>query len=400
VAIVTNSGGPGILAADACESSGLLLASLSSRTVERLKSFLPPFASLYNPIDIIGDATAERYARSLEAVLEDERVHSVLVLLSPTASVQIEATARSIIALAKGTDKPIFGCFMGERTVAPGRRLLQDAGIPCYDFPEPAIYAIKAMFTYSERQQKPAPVEVCTLRDLDMARRVIATARAQGYDELVEFQAQDLLKAYNLPLPATQLARTSDDAVKAAERIGYPVVLKIASPQISHKSDVDGVRVNLGTADAVRAAFLDITSRAQRLRKDAYISGCLVQAMAPKGCKELIVGFKRDPQFGPLILFGLGGVYVEVLKDVSFRLAPLTLNDAQEMIREVKTYPLLRGVRGERPVHFEAIESVLLLMSQLALDFQEIAEAEFNPVLVNEHGALVADVRVILAPTT
>lgn len=397
LAIVTNSGGPGILTADATEKSGLELARLTNATVERLMAFLPPYASLYNPIDIIGDAPAERYRLTLEVVLQDPQVHAVLVLLSPTASVQVEETARAVIELARTSDKPVFGCFMGEKVVGPGKKLLQQAGIPCYSFPEPAVFAIDAMYRHYQRLHTPPSVEVCYRRDKEAAARIIAEARRQGLDEIVEFQAQGLLKAYELPLPATQLARTSDEAVQAAQRIGYPVVLKIASPQISHKSDVDGVKVNLRTPEQVRATFMEITGRAQRLREEAFISGCLVQAMAAPGSKEVIVGFTRDAQFGPLVLFGLGGIYVEILKDVSFRLAPLTLDDARQMIREIKSYPLLRGVRGEPAVNFKALEDVLLIMSQLALDFPQIQEAEFNPVLVSPQEALVADVRVALS---
>lgn len=398
LAIITNSGGPGILAADATEKSGLNLSSLTSRTSEALRKFLPAYASLYNPIDIIGDASAERYAKTLEVVAKDELVHAILVVLSPTASAQVEETAQAIIDIAGKIDKPIFACFMGDKVVGPGKRMLQDSSVPVYSFPEPAIAGIEAMYEYHERRHRPAPAELCIRRDIEAARTVIADARKRNALEIVEFQAQGLLNSYGLPVPKTELARTSQQAVEAAERIGYPVVLKIASPQISHKSDVGGVRVNLQDSSEVVAAFMDITSRAQRLRKDAFISGCLVQSMAASGSREVIVGFKRDAQFGPLIIFGLGGVYVEVLKDISARLAPLTLDDAKQMIREIKSYPVLRGVRGEKPVNFEALEEIILIMSQLALDFPEIDEAEFNPVLVNPDGAVVADVRVILAP--
>ncbi|NJB68464.1 acetyltransferase [Desulfobaculum xiamenense] len=396
LAIITNSGGPGIMAADVCEKSALLMSPLTASTVERMKTFLPPFASLYNPIDIIGDADAVRYRQTLEAVAADELVNAILVLLTPTASAQIVETAQAVADVAATCDKPIFACFMGQKRVAPGRELLLEAGVPCYGFPEPAIASVEAMYRHYVWKNSPAPVEVCYRSDRGRAERLIASARRSGCVEIVEFQAQELLRAYELPVPPTTLARTSDEAVAAAEQIGYPVVVKIASPQISHKSDVGGVRVGLADAQAVRAAFMDVTSRAQRLRKDAFISGCLVQAMAPKGAKEVIVGFKRDPQFGPLIMFGLGGIYVEVLKDIAFRLAPLTLNDAHVMIREIRSYPLLRGVRGEPPVDFKAIEDILLTMSQLALDFPDIYEAEFNPILVSHDGATVADVRVTL----
>ena len=394
LAIVTNSGGPGILAADATATSRLLMANLTGPTIERMQAFLPSFAALYNPVDIIGDADAERYGKTLEAVLDDPQVHAVLVLLSPTASVQIEETAQAVIEATKDCGKPVFACFMGQERVAPGRRMLLDAGVPCYAFPEPAIASIEAMYRYQQWRTRPMSVEVCYRRDKTRAKKVIEGARTSGCAEIVEFQAQELLRAYELPIPETRLCRTSREAVSAAKQIGYPVVLKIASPQISHKSDVDGVKVGLKTPEAVAAAFLDITARAKRLREEAVITGCLVQAMAPKGSKEVIVGFSRDPQFGPLIMFGLGGVYVEILKDISFRLAPLSLGDAADMVREIKTYPLLRGVRGEQAVDFKAIEDVLLTMSQLAMDFPEVMEAEFNPVLVNPDGAVVADVRV------
>ncbi|WP_029897381.1 acetate--CoA ligase alpha subunit [Desulfohalovibrio reitneri] len=394
--IVTNSGGPGILAADAAEKAGLNLPRPSSATLEKLGEFLPTYASLYNPIDIIGDADADRYERTLEAVAGDESVHSLLVVLTPTASVEIEETAQAVIDVARESSKPVFACFMGKDRVAKGQRMLVEAGVPCYAFPEPAVESVRAMFSHFQRIQKPEPVGVCINRETEDVRRVIADARRWGVHEIVEFQAQDILKAYNLPLPRTILARSSDEAGQAAEEIGLPVVVKIASAQISHKSDVQGVKAGLKTSDEVRAAFREITNRAQRLRPEAYINGCLVQAMAPEDCKEVIVGFTRDDQFGPLLLFGLGGIYVEILKDVAFRLAPLGKDDARDIIREVKAYMLLKGFRGEPPVNFEALEHIILIMSQLAMDFPEIVEAEFNPVLVNDRQALVADVRLSL----
>jgi acetyltransferase len=274
--------------------------------------------------------------------------------------------------------------------------MLIRAGVPSYDFPEQAIASLEAMYDYTAWREGPPETELCYLRDRQRAGKVIEKARARGCVDVVEFQAQELLKAYNLPVPDTRLARTSDEAVEAAAEIGLPVVLKIASPQISHKSDVQGVAAGLESEDEVRRAFIDITSRASRLREDAVITGCLVQQMAPKGSKEIIIGFSRDSQFGPLIMFGLGGVYVEVLKDISFRLGPLSVDQARQMVREIRSFPLLRGVRGEPPVNFKAIEEILLIMSQMALDFPEIQEADFNPVLVNQDRALVADVRLTL----
>jgi acetyltransferase len=397
LAIVTNSGGPGILAADATEKSRLHIATLTQQTVQKLSDFLPAYASLYNPIDIIGDARSDRYKKTIEVVIKDENVHALLVLLSPTASVEIEETAKAVIEETKGTDKPVFACFMGKKRVAGAMRMLQDAGVPCFNFPEPAIASLEAMYEYHEFRSRPMDEPEEVERDLETARKVLDEAARWGAREIVEFQAQELLKAYKLPTPTTRLARSSDEAAEAANEIGYPLVMKIASAQISHKSDVQGVVVGLEDEQAVRTAFLEITSRAQRLRPDAYVTGCLLQSMAPKNCKEVIIGFKRDDQFGPLVMFGLGGIYVEVLKDIAFRLAPLTPVDAREIVREIKSYMLLKGFRGEPAVDFRAIERILLTMSQLALDFPEVYEAEFNPVLVNDEQAIVADVRLSLS---
>ena len=397
LAVVTNSGGPGILAADAAERSRLIMASLAPSTVDKLKKFLPPYASLYNPIDMIGDADAERYRLTLRTVAADEHVHSLLAMLTPTATADVEDIARAVAQVAKESGKPVFGCFMGGERIGPGRRILMDADVPVYEFPEPAIASIEGLARYTEWKARPEPEPAEVRRDLDKARRIMEEARRWGVREIVEFQAQELLRAYALPTPETRLARSSEEAATAAGEIGYPVVLKIASAQISHKSDVGGVVLGLKNLKEVLHAFMDITSRAQRMRPEAYITGCLVQAMAPKGSREIIVGFKRDDQFGPLVMFGLGGIYVEVLKDVSFRLAPLTPADARDMIREVRSYMLLKGFRGEPAVNFQALERIILTMSTLATDFPEIYEAEFNPVLAGEHDAIVADVRLSLS---
>ncbi len=396
LAIVTNSGGPGAMAADAAENSSLKLAHLGDATVAKLKEFLPPYASLANPIDIVGDAPAERYRKTLEIVVTDPAVHALMVLLSPTSSAEIAETAQAIIDVAKITDKPIFASFMGGTRIRTGERMLHTAGIPCSTYPEPLIACIETMHLYRLWRETPQREIPEIRRDKDAAAKVIAAARARKATEVVEFQAQEILSAYGLPVPRAVLAQTARDAAKAARAIGGPVAVKIASPQISHKSDVGGVLVNV-TGETADAAFTEITTRAKKLRPEAEIAGCLVQEMVPKGCKELIVGFKRDDRFGPLLMFGLGGIYVEVLKDIAFRLAPLSREEAAEMIRSIKTYPLLAGTRGEAGVNLTAIEDLLLAMSALATDFPEIAEAEFNPVLVNADRAWVADVRLVLA---
>jgi len=396
LAVVTNSGGPGILAADAADRSRLSMAALSQKTIQRLQEFLPSYAAFYNPVDIIGDADAKRYRQTLDVVADDPMVHAILVLLTPTASVQIEKTAEAVIRIAGKSGKPVFACFMGKTRVAGARRMLMEAGIPCYAFPEPAVHAIEAMYEYYLWKNRAEPQYREVERDIEGARELIRDHERRNQPEIVEFEAQQVLKAYGLPTPRTVLARSSDEAVAAAEEIGYPVVLKIASPDISHKSDVGGVEVNLKNAAEVMKAFKAITARAQRLRRDAYLAGCLVQEMAPPGVKEVIIGFKRDEQFGPMLMFGLGGIYVEIMKDIAFRLAPLSRQDAFEIVREIKSYMLLKGLKGEQPVNFAALEDIVMVMSRLALDLPQVVEAEFNPVLVNHERAIVADVRMTL----
>ncbi|MEF2144796.1 MAG: acetate--CoA ligase family protein [Desulfovibrionaceae bacterium] len=397
LAVVTNSGGPGILAADACERTRLHLARPSQATVETLRAALPTYASLYNPIDIIGDASAERYRVTLRAVLDDPGINAVMVLLTPTASAQIEATAQVVIEESKGNSKPVFACYMGQERIAPGRDMLRAAGIPCYGFPEQAVMALDAMYGHWLWRNRAYPVDVCFRRDKARAERIVEQCREIGVTELIGFKAQEFGAAYELPFPETKLARTSIHAVRQAKKMGYPVALKIASPHIPDKTEVGGVALNLQDPAELRKAFLDLTARAARRRPDAYIIGCLVQSMAPAGSRDVRVGFRRDSQFGALITFSMGGVHTDILHDVAFRLAPLTLNDAQSLVREIKAFPLLRGVRGQESVDIGAIEDILLTVSQMAVDFPEIEEADIGPILVYNKGALVVDMRLTLS---
>lgn len=400
IAIVTNAGGPGIVATDACADYGLSLARFSQSTLAELKEKLPRYASLYNPVDVVSDAPPGRIVAAAAATLRDPAVHALLVLASSSALSSMDSMAQDIASLPNPEGKPILACLMGGGGVAEARRNFLERGIPCYDFPEPAIAALAAMYRQSRWKENPLPVEVEYRHDSSRARAVISAARQERFFELAEYHAQEILRAYEIPCLEARLARTSDEAVLIARQLGGPVALKIASPHILHKTDVRGVSLNLDTPDKIRAAFLDITGRARRMRKEAYIAGCLVQAMAPKNSREVIVGFKRDARFGPMVVFGLGGIHMEAFKDISCRLAPLSLDDVHDMVREIKAFPILAGMRGEKAVKFTALEDILLIMSQLALDFPEIQEAECNPVLANEDGALVADIRVLLTPAS
>ncbi|MFH1147303.1 MAG: acetate--CoA ligase family protein [Pseudomonadota bacterium] len=385
IAIITNSGGPGIIAADTADRSDLILATLRKETIDELRKILPPIASFYNPVDIIGDAGSDRYRDTLDIVLKDDQVHAVLVLLTPTAMVDIPGTANSMVDLSKKSSKPVFASFMGKRRVEEGRRILLNNGIPQYDYPEEAITTMNSMYQQRRWVDQPPRTYLCYRSQREKVRRIFNQVILDNRNQLIEAEAREVLRAYGFKVPANILARTSGEAVAAAGRIGYPVVMKIASHGIIHKSDVGGVVLGLGRPDEVEKTFFEITARARARVPEAPILGVMVQEMIAAG-KEVIVGLSQDPQFGKLVMFGLGGIYVEVLKDVSFRVVPLAAEDAHEMIREIKSFPLLRGVRGEESSDTEAIEEAILLMSQMAEDFPEIVEADVNPLIAKPRG--------------
>ena len=397
IAIVTNAGGPGIMATDALESGGMKLARLQGETIELLREYLPPAANTNNPIDVIGDALVDRYEVALKAVLEDSNVDGAIVILTPQVYTQIEETAEAVGRLAGAYDKPVLGCFMGEAKVGAGIRVLNEHKIPNYSFPERAAIALQAMAEYWEQRQQPAPDYERFRVDQGRVRRIFDQARDDGRLTLGDAQARDIMKAYGLRIPQSVLAKTVEEAVDAADSIRYPVVLKISSPDILHKSDIGGVRMNVRDAGQVRDFFDLLMYRAQRYMPDAEIWGVLVQEMVSKG-KEVIIGVNRDPQFGPLVMFGLGGIYVEVLKDVTFRVAPVSRQEATDMIGEILSYHLLQGVRGEEPSDLKAIVDSILRVSQLVVDFPEVMEMDINPLMVHEEGrgAVAVDMRFVL----
>jgi acetyl coenzyme A synthetase (ADP forming)-like protein len=385
VAIITNSGGPGILAADASDKSNLQLIPLRKEYVDELRTFLPPVASFYNPIDILGDSGADRYEKTINTVLKDERVDSVIVLLTPTAVVDVEATAMTIVDVSRSVDRPILTSFMGKKSVEAGAKILTRYGVPNYSYPEEAVSSLNAMYRYRLWIDRPEKTYHKFNGMKDNAVPIIDGVERENRDRLSEPEVHDVLQAYGFLQPKGLFARTAEEAVAAAKGIGYPVVMKIISPQIVHKSDIGGVRVNLNNRKDVENAFFDITTRVRNVAPAAQIYGVLIQEMIPKG-KEILIGITKDPQFGHMVMFGLGGIYVEVLKDVSFRVVPLSREDAHEMIRETRTFPLLRGVRGEAEADTEAIEKSLLVLSQMATDFPGIIEADINPLLVRQRG--------------
>lgn len=398
VAIVTNAGGPGILATDALERNGLALARFQPETVRLLETFLPDAASAANPVDVLGDAKADRFARALQPVAADPSTDAILVILTPQAVTEIEATARVVVDLAKSSRVPVLGCFMGEARMQAGVDILTRGGVPSYPFPERAADALQAMLAYARERTRPAPEFETVAADRDTARAVIRRTRENGRLTIGDAEAREIAAAYGLPVPKSELAETADRAVEIAAAMGYPVVLKIASPDILHKTDMGGVKVNLQNATDVRDAFDLIVYRAQRYGAGATIWGCQVQQMVPPGL-EVLVGMNRDPQFGPLVTFGLGGIYVEALKDVTFRVAPFSRREAEEMLSGIRAHALIDGVRGKPPADKAAIVDALLRVGQLVQDFPEIVELDVNPLMVypQGQGAVAIDMRLVLS---
>ncbi len=394
LAIVTNAGGPGIMASDACERAGLRLASFTKETIEQLRDKLPTTANLYNPVDVIGDADPSRYELALQAVLSDSNVDGVLVLLTPQAVTNVNGTAEIILKAAAGSPKPIFTSFMGGPAVVEGISGLTSRGIPSYPFPERAVSSFVAMNHYRHWLNRKIEVPKFFEVDDQTAQTVLDEAKSLDRSLLSDMEARQVIEAYGLPTPDSRLASSADEAVSNAANIGYPVVMKIVSPDILHKTDVGGVRVALGSPEVVHSAYIEIVENARRLMPQAQILGVDVQTMVSG--REVILGVNRDPQFGPLLMFGLGGVYVEVLKDVSFRVAPITRQDAVDMIHEIRSYPLLAGVRGEKTADIQAIVECLLRLSQLVTDFPQIMELDINPLVVGEagKGAIAVDCRM------
>ena len=397
IAIITNAGGPGIMAADACERAGLQLASLEPESMDALRKGLPAAASVLNPVDVLGDALADRYGLALDSVASDPGVGGILVILTPQVMTEVEETARMVGERARTIEKPIFGCFMGREAVEPGVRLLNQYRVPNYPVPERAVAAMASMVSHRRWREQPALDLESFAVDRKRVDTVLERVRAERRVGIGDAEAREILEAYGISTPKTHLAHDPDEATRFADEIGLPVVVKIASPDILHKTDVGGVKLGIMRLEDVHDAFELITYRANRYMPDAEIWGCLVQEMVVGG-KEVIVGMNRDPYFGPLMMYGLGGIYVEALHDVAFRVAPLDRRLAREMIVAIRGHNLLRGVRGEQPSDLDALIEALLRLSQLSMDYPEIAEFDINPLIVFEEGRGVigVDMRLVL----
>ena len=383
VAIITNSGGPGIMATDAVSEYGMKMAQLSEETKDKLRSFLPAAASVKNPVDMIASAPIEHYKQTLETVLADDQVDMVVVIYLPFLGLKDIDVAKAVMEIkAKHPEKPIVGVFM---TTSEFFAKLSDmqVNVPFFMYAEQAVDGLNRLNEQRQWVEKPVGQVVSFDVDRDRARSIMQASLADGRAQLTTRESIDVLDAYGIRVCRSGFATDEEEAVALANQIGYPVVMKMTSKTTSHKTDVGGVRVNIQSADELRAQYRDLIEKLRERGLLDGLEGVIIQEMV-KGSREMVCGVATDPQYGHMMMFGLGGVFIEVMKDVTFRMAPLTDIDAQEMIRGVKAYKLLEGARGTTPAQLDQLESVLLRLSQLVTDFPEIEELDINPLIISE----------------
>ena len=396
--IITNAGGPGILAADMAERTGIKLPIMTKETIDAIAKMLPSNASLFNPVDIVGDATSERYAVVLNNAVKDPNIDGILVILTPQAMTDVENTADIIIRTGQETDKPIITSFIGEVSVRKAIDKLKAKSIPSFSYPETAVKSFKKLCDFTAWKNSPEDCAPVLTSNKDAVKDSIDALLKEGRFEVGDDIAMTILSRYGFPFPERALARTAKEAAAVAERIGFPLVMKISSPDILHKTDVGGVKLDINSAIAAEDAFTEITTNAKRFMPDAMINGVMLYEMI-KGGKEVILGVSYDRTFGHMLMFGLGGIYVEILKDVSFRIAPLSRSEAVSMVSEIKTSALLRGARGEKPSDVDAIVDGILKLSSIVTDFPVIRELDINPLMVLNKGAFAIDARIIFKRT-
>ncbi len=403
LAVITNAGGPGVMATDALIARGGKLAELSEKTMDMLNGVFPPFWSKGNPIDVLGDARVDRYKTAVEACLNDDTIDGVLVIFTKQAGSEPVEIAKGIVELVRGKayqNKTILTSFMGFDTVEEANNIFNANNIPTYSTPEEAIKTYMYMYNYQRNLEllyetpEELPVDASPPKRPIMA--ILRNASLENREELTESEAQKVLKYYNFPVLKTLIAHNVDEAVTLAQEIGFPVALKILSPQIVHKSEAGGVILNVNSPSAVRENFELLIQRAKNYNSNAQINGVIVQPMIEKNGYELIIGGKTDPVFGPVVLFGMGGVGVELFKDYSIGLPPLNTTLLRRMMEETKVYQLLKGYRNTPPVDLKRLEETVLLFSQLLIDFPQIKEISINPLLVNEKDACILDATIVI----
>jgi acetyltransferase len=402
LAIMTNGGGPGVMATDHLMMKRGRLSNLSEQTLRKLNEILPVSWSHGNPVDIIGDAPPERYVQTLEVLLQDPEVDATLFIHAPTAIVPSVDVASAVAPIAKKASRNVLSCWLGGEAVAQARDTFAQAGIPAYDTPEKAVRGFMQMVQYRRNQELlmevPSAISTPFVENRDKAREIVRCALAEGRDMLSEPESKKMLAAYGIPVVETRKVRTVEEAVQVAQEIGFPVALKILSPDIIHKSDVGGVALDLEHPQAVRAVATRMMKRLPELQPHARLEGFSVQSMArrPEG-RELIVGVATDPVFGPVILFGQGGIEVEVTADHAVALPPLNMVLARDLISRTRVSKLLAGYRNRPPADIDAICRTLMQVSDMIVDIPEIIELDINPLVADPHGVIALDARVRVA---
>ncbi len=392
--IVSNAGGPAIISTDACSKLGIRMAKIESIR-PKIDEVIPPWGSSRNPVDIVGDADFNRFHNVLDRVLKHPKVGSVITMCTPSGTLNYDKLAEVIVSMSKKYKKTMLASLMGLDEGITNREILAKGDVPFYTYAEGAIRTLAAMIKFAIWINTPEGKVIKFKVNKAKAKKIFDKVKKEKRPNLLEEEGQEILKAYGLPLPTSALAKTDTEAIKVAKKIGYPVVMKIASPQIIHKSDAGGVKVNLTNDKEIKEAFKTIIKNAKKYNSKAEIKGVLIVEMV-KGGKEMIIGSKLEPGFGPVIMIGMGGIYVEVLKDVTFKIAPVTSKEADDMISEIKTQKLLQGVRGEKPSDIAKLSDCIQRLSQLVTDFKEIKELDMNPVLVMDKGkgCRILDVRI------
>ncbi|RZV08169.1 acetyltransferase [Natrinema hispanicum] len=393
VAVVTNAGGPGVLTTDAVGDSRLEIADFTDETVAALTEALPDEANVYNPIDAIGDADVDRFGEALEIALADPNVGSAVVVAAPTAVLSYDDLAETVIEIRETHETPVVTCLMGGKRARDAEATLREAGIPNYFDPSRAVSGLDALARFRDIHEQPTDEPETFDVDRERAREILSRATRRDNNRL-GVESMDLLEAYGISTPAGEIVDDPERAREVAKSIEGDVVMKIVSPEISHKSDIGGVKVGVATDD-VYDAYEDIVARARNYQPDATIVGVQIQELVDlETATETIVGMNRDPQFGPLLLFGLGGIFVEIIEDTSVRIAPIGEREAREMIDEIQAAPLLRGARGREPADVEGIVETIQRLSQLVTDFPSILELDINPLVAGPDGVQAIDLRL------
>ncbi len=396
IAIITNAGGPGIMTTDAVINNGLELAMLTSETKDKLKKGLPESASVKNPVDVLGDASPSRCAFAIDIVLKDPNVDGIIYLVTPQSVTDLKGCAQVAANYAINSEKPVLCSFFGGTRCAEAERVLDKEKVPNYLYPTTAVKTLKALHDYNviKNQKYISPPQFDV--DKNTVKSIIEDAKNKGAYTL-GLESFDILKAYGIPTVRTAITTTIEDTLESAELMGYPLVMKIVAKQISHKYDVGGIKLNLNNAEEIKAAYEYMMKNIPIKEPEAKLEGVQLQKMLSNGM-EVIIGMVQDPTFGPMLMFGLGGIYVEIFKDVKFAIAPVNEIEAKDMITGIKTYELLEGARGDKAKDVESIVQIILRISKLATDFPEINEFEINPLIVfdEEEGALAVDMRLIL----